>query len=115
MSLAKKCDVCGKFYEDYIIINENKEVNAFVLVCTEEDDRWSNSDDATDCCPKCMRSILRHIKSLRPTMDSSNSEMERTCETCKYFHPDLNFLLQCSECDGHYNLWEPKEKEKEEE
>lgn len=39
MSLAKKCDICGKFYEDYTINNENKEVNAFVLVCTDEDDR----------------------------------------------------------------------------
>lgn len=75
MSLAKKCDICGKLYEDYTINNENKAVNAFVLVCTYEDDRWSNSDDATDCCPNCMRSILRHIRSLQPTVDNS-SELE---------------------------------------
>ena len=72
MSLGKKCDVCGKFYEDYTINNENREVNAFVLVCTDKYDRWSNTDDTIDCCPRCMRSILRHIESLRPTVDNSN-------------------------------------------
>lgn len=66
MSLAKKCDVCGKLYEDYEIKVEGEEVNALVLVCTDEEDRWSNSKEANDCCPRCMRSILRHIRSLRP-------------------------------------------------
>lgn len=39
MSLAKKCDICGKLYEDYVIKVEGKEVNSFVLVCTDELDR----------------------------------------------------------------------------
>lgn len=113
MSLAKKCDVCGKLYEDYVIINEiseYKEVNAFALVCTDEDDRWSNSDDATDCCPSCMRSILRHIKSLQPTVNSNNSEAEKTCATCRNFQPtDFSHCTKCENLD----LWEPKEKEEE--
>lgn len=112
MSLAKKCDICGKLYEDYVIKVEGKEVNSFVLVCTDEVDRWSNIESANDCCPKCMRSILRHIKSIQPTVNSNNSEAEKTCATCRNFQPtDFSHCTKCENLD----LWEPKEKEKEEE
>lgn len=66
MSLAKKCDLCGNLYEDYTINVEDNAVNAFVLVCTDDEDRWSNVKEAIDCCPQCMRSIVRHIRSLQP-------------------------------------------------
>ena len=110
MSLAKKCDICGKLYEDYVIKVKGKEVNSFVLVCTDEVDRWSNIESANDCCPKCMRSILRHIKSLQPTVNSNNSEAEKTCATCRNFQPtDFSHCTKCENLD----LWEPKEKEEE--
>lgn len=118
MSLAKKCDICGKYYEDYSIVFKNEKINAFVFVETDEECRYNCSKDATDCCPECLSSITHHIRMLE-TKHSSDSKSEitvenegseRACVTCAYFHPNFT---RCSECDGNYSLWEPKEKEEE--
>lgn len=97
MSLAKKCDICGKYYEDYSIVFKNEKINAFVFVETDEKCRYNCSKDTTDCCPECLSSITHHIRMLE-TKHSSDSKSEITVEN------------EGSECDGNYNLWEPKEK-----
>lgn len=102
MSLAKKCDICGKYYEDYSMVFKNEKINAFVFVETDEECRYDCIKDGTDCCPECLSSITHHIRMLE-TKHSSDSKSEITVEN------------EGSECDGNYNLWEPKEKKKEEE
>lgn len=64
MSLAKKCDICGKYYEDYSMVFKNEKINAFVFVETDEECRYNCSKDATDCCPECLSSITHHIRML---------------------------------------------------
>ena len=116
MSLAKKCDVCGKFYEDYTINNENKAVNAFVLVCTDEEDRWSNSDDATDCCPNCMKTIIHCIDGLKNgvgneskvTLEKDITEpyIEENCNSCAFKHLSRE-RPPCDSC-FEYDNWKSR-------
>ena len=65
MSLARKCDICGGFYEHYgksksgILFNEPNTIE-FIYA--------GNSDirlDRYDCCPECMAEITRVINNLK--------------------------------------------------
>lgn len=66
MALAKKCDICGKFYEPYSV-KEDKEPNgvAFIHVNDRNGDWWAAGRGKLDCCPECMESILIHIMRLK--------------------------------------------------
>lgn len=64
MAMAKKCDICGKFYETYNIKhNENKTSGLMFLNVDEYRKYFSNT--VIDCCPECMKSIKNHIDLLR--------------------------------------------------
>lgn len=65
MSLAKKCDVCGKLYEDYSTQVGGENVNAILFVETDEEDRYAVNKDAIDCCPDCMKTIIHCIDGLK--------------------------------------------------
>lgn len=65
MSLAKKCDICGKFYEHYETEVEDVNVNAIIFVKTNEECNWGTRRDAMDCCPDCLKSIIHYIDGLR--------------------------------------------------
>ena len=54
MSLAKKCDRCGKLYEHYPIGNRSGNYNAIILARRDFNGKLLYERDATDLCPECM-------------------------------------------------------------
>lgn len=64
MAIAKKCDICGKYYELYNVARNASKPNGFMVVNIDSKEQYF-SHDALDCCPECMDSILAHIESLK--------------------------------------------------
>lgn len=64
MAVAKKCDICGSFYENYNMKDSEKNPNGFMLV-NLDDKRKYFVHNAKDCCPNCMASILAYIETLK--------------------------------------------------
>ena len=64
MAIAKKCDICGKLYEQYNVKGESKKPNGFHLLSIDSSGKYFGYD-TTDCCPDCMESILQHIERLK--------------------------------------------------
>lgn len=64
MAKAKKCDICGKFYEMYNVRKDSRKPNGFHMLNIDEDGRYF-SGPVVDCCPECMTSIQNHIESLK--------------------------------------------------
>lgn len=65
MSLARKCDICGKFYENYgksNIGNLFNEPNTIEFIYAGHSDMRLNR---YDCCPECMAEITRVINILK--------------------------------------------------
>lgn len=63
MSLAKKCDICGRLYEAYNVKCDSENVNGYVLLNIDTNLKYF-AHKTVDCCPKCMDSIKAHIKEL---------------------------------------------------
>ena len=64
MAIAKKCDICGKLYEQYNVKRDSKKPNGFHLLSIDSAGKYFVYD-STDCCPDCMESILQHIERLK--------------------------------------------------
>lgn len=65
MSLARKCDICGKFYENYGKSNMGNlfnEPNTIEFIYAGHSDMRLNR---YDCCPACMGEITRVINNLK--------------------------------------------------
>lgn len=68
MAMARKCDICGSYYENYgrnTLLNIPTEPNSIVLA----NNKYFSSQEYSsmghyDCCPDCMDSIKEHLKSL---------------------------------------------------
>ena len=54
MACARKCDRCGKLYEEYNLENDEKNPNG-IMVLTLDYQRKYYPHDAMDLCPDCMR------------------------------------------------------------
>lgn len=65
MAIAKKCDICGKLYEQYNTKRDKKNTNGFMFLNLFYDDNSYCEYDPYDCCPECMTSIRNHINVLR--------------------------------------------------
>lgn len=52
MALAKKCDICGVFYEHDV----NAKRNA-IRFCKTTSLGVANNDQVMDCCPECISEI----------------------------------------------------------
>ena len=63
MAVAKKCDICGKLYEEYNVKQSKDNFNGFILLNIDYKGNYFHGP-ACDCCPECMKSILKHISSL---------------------------------------------------
>ena len=64
MAVAKKCDICGAFYETYNESKDERKPNGFMTLNIDSKQHyWSH--EAVDCCPKCMESILNNIEYLK--------------------------------------------------
>ena len=64
MAIAKKCDLCGKFYERYNEARDDKRPNGFKLISIDPERKFYDYG-AIDCCPDCMGSILQYIERLK--------------------------------------------------
>ena len=70
MSRARKCDICGKLYENYLanthgVLNlERENVNAIMFIGKDMNNNY-NSNTTIDCCKDCMQSIVNHIRELK--------------------------------------------------
>lgn len=58
MSLAKRCDRCGKLYEYYASDNET---NAVGLFGVDEDGSIFNEEEPRDLCPECLREFVTYM------------------------------------------------------
>ena len=67
MAAAKKCDICGSYYDEYN--TNNNEQNCWKL--TNEYVHNNNYLKYYDCCPDCMRSIKDYIDSLKPKKEEA--------------------------------------------
>lgn len=54
MACARKCDRCGKLYEEYNLKNDEKNPNG-IMVLNLDYQRKYYLHDAMDLCPDCMR------------------------------------------------------------
>lgn len=62
MAIAKKCDICGTFY-DY---ESEKPHNAIAFGWINRDyDFIYNNKNTMDCCPSCLESIKSRIEELK--------------------------------------------------
>lgn len=64
MAFAKKCDVCGKLYEEYNTENYKKDHNGLMFLNIDYK-RDYYSSVPIDCCPDCIKSIKNHIDYLK--------------------------------------------------
>lgn len=60
MSLAKKCDICGKLYEYYTTTDDTI---GFKLVRFSPTGTTHENIDFFDCCPNCMAELNKFINS----------------------------------------------------
>lgn len=64
MSLAKKCDICGRLYETYGSKQNEKNPSGIMLLNIDHQrDYYINS--VIDCCPICMTSIMTLMENLK--------------------------------------------------
>lgn len=63
MAIAKKCDICGKLYEEYNVRQSKDNFNGFMLLNIDRNEDYFHGQPY-DCCPECMNSIMEHIKIL---------------------------------------------------
>ena len=62
MSLAKKCDRCGMFYEHYTVVNRMEVYNAVGKIRRLLNGTIDSCDTAIDLCPDCMAKFEKFIK-----------------------------------------------------
>lgn len=115
MSLAKKCDICGKLYEHYTTEYDFRSVNGLIIVFVEEDGEYGTPPDtATDCCPECMKAIIHYIDGLKngsgdeskvtETEKKPGPGRDKRCDTCIY---EKFLTLMDSPCQSckNYDMW----------
>lgn len=64
MACARKCDRCGKLYEEYNLKNDEKNPNG-IMVLNLDYQRKYYPHDAMDLCPDCMRKFQDWIKEVK--------------------------------------------------
>lgn len=64
MAFAKKCDICGMFYDEYGVKRDSKNPNGFMPVNIDHKGDYYNNP-CVDCCPKCMATIMETIETLK--------------------------------------------------
>lgn len=114
MSMAKKCDICGKFYEYYDTMVDGYPKNGIVLAVIDQKGAYGfDAEDAMDCCPDCMKTIIYCIDRLRngagneskTTLEKGNTEtyIEESCDSCVFKHLSIE-QPPCNSC-FEYDNW----------
>lgn len=73
MSLARKCDLCGKFHDIYNVKQSQTSHNAIRFMNIDKRDKYFETEPI-DCCPECMHSIKLHIEKLIEKKEENNNE-----------------------------------------
>lgn len=73
MANAKKCDICGKFYDIYNTTKDCKNHNSFRFANVNEYDVCWNQR-LYDCCPTCMEQIKSYIELMKKDRGISNDQ-----------------------------------------
>ena len=60
---AKKCDICGSYFDDPEDIKESDQYNC-IGFCSRYSCADFRKSNVLDCCPACMKSIQEHINEL---------------------------------------------------
>ena len=106
MADAKKCDICGKYYDHYNTARDPENPNALIFISRDDDGFYANDDeDITDCCPDCMESIRAHIESLRQKEEHCHCKVcdprtceNEECETKKEYYKAALINRRCAYC-----------------
>ena len=61
MSMAKKCDICGKLYENYNFRCNKEKVNGFRFLNIIGESHYYEHE-IVDCCPECIDAIKKAIE-----------------------------------------------------
>ena len=64
MALAKKCDRCGKFYDEYNFANDDKNINGIMTLNLDAQDHYY-THKALDLCPSCKDSYEKWLNKKR--------------------------------------------------
>lgn len=56
--LAKKCDMCGKLYESYDMI-DNREMNGVYIISKNKFCVKESTSENMDLCRECMNSFIK--------------------------------------------------------
>lgn len=64
MAAARKCDICGKFYEPYNNVRDPGKPNGIRFLNIASDTTfWDH--EKLDCCPECIDSIKTHLENIK--------------------------------------------------
>ena len=63
MALAKKCDRCGKFYDEYNFAKDDKNINGIMTLNLDAQDHYY-THKPLDLCPSCKDSFEKWLKFL---------------------------------------------------
>ena len=64
MSVAKQCDICGKFYDLYNIKKDDKNTNGLMFLNIDGAMLYYENDPI-DCCPTCMDLVRKYIEHMK--------------------------------------------------
>lgn len=65
MSIARKCDICGKLYESYNDAGMKGDRHNGIRFVTTYNDGSVRGGFIQDCCPECMKTIEDFVDSLK--------------------------------------------------
>lgn len=63
MALARKCNICNDYYDNYNVKPNSNKVNGFAYVNIDEYG-YIYRQKANDCCPTCMKAIQTFVTRL---------------------------------------------------
>lgn len=62
--LAKKCDLCGSFYDRYNEKENKNKPNGFCYLNLDDLGKFYKGP-SIDCCPECMKKIQNFVEGLK--------------------------------------------------
>ena len=113
MANAKKCDICGRYYDAYNIQENEDEVNGLMFLNIDYASKYI-SHKPIDCCQDCMKSIKNHIDVLRNGEGLEKNDKDgnkkklipKFCADCAYNDIEIS-IEPCKSCKDYCN-WRPK-------